>query len=392
MKNIAVIFGGRSVEHEVSIITGMQIIENMDKTKYNPIPVYITKDGRFLSGESIKTIVAFKNSDFSQAEEVFFKPYAGDHNLYTIRSKKASILSKESDQVEIFAKIDAVFPAVHGTNGEDGTLQGLLEMVGIPYVGCGVMSAAVGMDKVTMKDVYKSHGIPMTQYTYFYRSDWQNNREEILKEAEKIGYNLFVKPANLGSSIGISKACNREELISAIDIAVSYDSKVVIEKAVENPREINISVLGYEDNLSVSACEEPVSIEKLLTYDEKYISGSKGGSKGMKGQKRKLPADLKEEVEEEIERLAKEGFKSIGASGVARIDFLLDKDKVYLNEINTLPGSISFYLWEPTGLKFSDLITRLIEIAEKKYEARKKNITSYDSQLLNKTSYGAKLQ
>ncbi len=392
MENIAVVFGGRSVEHEVSIITGMQIMENMDKSKYNPIPVYVTKEGRFLSGESLKNIATFKHKNFSDAKEVFFKGFANDKNLYTIESKKGGFFSSKSASMEVYEKIDVVFPALHGTNGEDGTFQGLLEMVNVPYVGCGVMSAAVGMDKVAMKEVFKSQNIPMTDYFYFYRNQWKKNQESILNTAEEMGYNFFVKPANLGSSIGISKAKNREELIKAIEIAVNYDSKIIVEKAVDNPREINVAVLGYEDDLRVSACEEPLGWKELLSYEDKYIQGSKSGKVGMKGQKKKLPADLEENMQRHIENLAIMSFNAIDAAGVARIDFLVDGEKVYVNEINTLPGSISFYLFEEKGLSFKQLITDLIEIAHRKYKNNLENITSYDSDLLKKTTYGAKIQ
>jgi D-alanine-D-alanine ligase len=394
MENVAVVFGGRSVEHEVSVITGMQIMENMDKSKYNPIPLYITKDGRFLSGDSLKNIANFKHKNFDQAIEVFFKGFAGDHNLYTITSKKSSFLGPKVEQVELYKKIDIVFPALHGTNGEDGTFQGMLEMLSIPYVGCGVMSAAVGMDKVVMKEVFASNGINMTEYFSFYRNQWSKQKDEIIKKAEEIGYNLFIKPANLGSSIGISRAQNKQELIDAIELAMKYDSKILVEKAVENPREINIAVMGQEDDVIVSACEEPLGWKGLLKYEDKYIQGSKSSGKttGMKGQNKALPADLKESVQKEIEDLAKRAFMAIDAVGDARIDFLLDGDNVYVNEINTLPGSIAFYLWEVNGISFEDLITRLIILAKEKHSRKKENLTTYDVDLLNMTNYGAKIQ
>ncbi|MGO1580269.1 MAG: D-alanine--D-alanine ligase family protein [Peptoniphilaceae bacterium] len=390
MKNIAVVFGGRSVEHEVSVITGMQIIENMDKTKYNPIPVYMTKDGRLLAGETLKNFATFKNNDFSEAIEVFFKAYNKDYNLYTVSKKKASLFSGQVESLEVYKKIDCVFPALHGSNGEDGTFQGLLELINIPYVGCGVLSGSVGMDKVVMKKVFQSYNIPMTEYFYFFREEW-SNKEKIVEEAEKLGYNLFVKPANLGSSIGISKVRNKEEFIEAVELAINYDRKILVEKAVEKPREINIAVMGYENDIRFSVCEEPIGWKDLLKYEDKYISGGKGSGKGMKGQKKKLPADLKDSVREEIEKNASLAFKAIDGMGDARIDFLLDGDKVYLNEINTLPGSIAFYLWEASGISFSELISKLIELAEIRNEENMKNLTVIDSNLLKKTSYGAKL-
>lgn len=389
MENIAVVFGGRSVEHEVSVITGMQIMENMDKSKYNPIPLYITKDGKFLSGESLKDFSNFKNSDFSQAVEVFFKGYSGDNNLYTVASKKSGLFGKESEGLEVYSKIDIVFPALHGTYGEDGCFQGLLELISLPYVGCSVMPAAVGMDKVIMKKVFQSENIPMTDYFYFYREDWED-RERIINKAEELGYNLFVKPANLGSSVGINKAKNRESFIEAVEVAIRYDRKVLVEKAVENPREINAAVLGYENEVIVSACEEPIGWKDLLKYEDKYVSGAKG-SKGMKNQKKNLPADISDELRLKIEEYAKLAFRAIDAMGDARIDFLLDGDNIYVNEINTLPGSLAFYLWEESGISFKELITKLIELSKIRYNQKSENITSYDSDLFKNTSYGAKL-
>lgn len=391
MENVAVVFGGRSVESEVSVITGMQIVENMDKTKYNPIPIFINKDGSFLAGDCLKDFRTFKNKDFSKATEVFFKGHTGDYNLYHVAKNKGGLFGKDSESLEVFAHIDVVLPALHGTNGEDGTFQGLMELINIPYTGCGVMSGSVGMDKVVMKKVFQSENIPMTDYFYFYRGQWATEREEIIKKCEEVGYNLFIKPANLGSSIGISKAKNREELINAIEVAIAYDRKILVEKAVENPREINASVLGYEDDIKVSACEEPIGWRDLLKFEDKYIGGGKGGSKGMKNQKRNLPADIPESVRLEIERLATLSFRAIDGMGVARIDFLLDGEKVYVNEINTLPGSIAFYLWEESGLSFKELITKLIELSKIRHSQRVENLTSYESDLLKKTTYGAKL-
>lgn len=391
MENIAVVFGGRSVEHEVSVITGMQVIENMDKSKYNPIPLYITKEGKFLSGDVLKDFSTYKHNDFKDAVEVFFKPNAKDHNLYTITKEKGGLFSKESKDVKVFANIDVIFPALHGTYGEDGSIQGLFELMDIPYVGCGVMSGSVGMDKVTMKKVFKTEGIPVTEYFYFYKNEWKN-KEDIIKQAEKLGYSLFVKPANLGSSVGISKAKDRDSFINAVEVALHYDRKILVEKAVENPREINVAVLGYEDDLIASECEEPVGWEDFLSYEDKYISGGKNSKGvGMKNQKKNLPADIPENIKEEIQTLGKKSFRAIDAMGDARIDFLLDGDKVYVNEINTLPGSIAFYLWEASGIKFNELITKLIELSKVRYEQKSNNIYSYNSDLLKKTTYGAKL-
>ena len=390
MENVAVVFGGRSVEHEVSIITGMQIVENMDKSKYNPIPIYITKEGKFLSGDSLRDFTTFKNNDFSKATEVFFKGYAEDHNLYTFEKEKAGLFSKEVMNLKVVSKIDIIFPALHGTYGEDGSIQGLFELMNIPYVGCGVMSAAVGMDKVIMKKVFQSENIPMTDYFYFYRDEWKN-KDGIIKKAEDLGYSLFVKPANLGSSVGISKATDRKSFEKAVEVALNYDRKILVEKAVENPREINAAVLGYEGDILVSECEEPTGWTEFLSYEDKYVGDGKTKGTGMKNQKKNLPAGIKDSVKEEIQKYAKLAFRAIDGMGDARIDFLLDGDKVYVNEINTLPGSIAFYLWEESNIKFTDLITKLIELSKTRHDQKSNNIYSYNSDLLNKTNYGAKL-
>lgn len=391
MKNIAVLFGGVSVEHEVSVITGMQVVENMDRSLYNPIPILVTKEGKFLAGDGLKDFKNIKRNNLENSIEVFFKPVRGDFNLYYESEEGGGIFSKKVKETKVFEKIDAVFVALHGTFGEDGAVQGILQFIGIPYTGCAVNAAAVGMDKVIMKKVFSSYDIPMTDYFYFYRENYNFN--EVKESAAKIGYPVFVKPANLGSSIGISKAKDENELKNSIEVAMNYDRKVIVEKSVEHPREINCAVLGYEDDLTTSLTEEPVTWEEFLTYDDKYKSGGKSGKGvGMKNQKKNLPANIPDSMSEEIKRLAKLAFTSIDAMGVARIDFLVDEDeKVFVNEINTLPGSIAFYLFEPMGISFKELITKQIELAFKRRDEFIKNIYSYDSDLFNSTSYGAKL-
>ena len=378
MENIGVIFGGRSVEHEVSVITGMQVIENMDKSKYNPIPIYITKDGKFLSGESLKNFKSYKDQDFHDGVEVFFKPEYGNKNLYYVKHNLKKLFKAEYDSIEVYKKIDAIFFALHGTFGEDGCTQGLFELMGMPYTGCGVMSAAVGMDKVTMRKVFESENIPMTKYKYFYREELKNLKG-LIEKCKDLNFPLFVKPANLGSSIGISRVENALDLSKALEVAAHYDRKIIVEEAVVNPREINVAVLGYENDLRVSAAEEPLGFKDLLKYEDKYVSGSKGAKSSQKHQNKKLPAELKPELEKEIKELAKKAFSAIDGAGVARIDFLVDGDKAYVNEINTLPGSIAFYLYEVDGLMIKDLITRLIELGKERHSERAANNYSSDS-------------
>ena len=242
-KNIAVIFGGRSVEHEVSVITGIQVIENIDKEKYNVIPIYIDKEGKWFTGDSLKEFKNFKNSNLNDLQEVVLSANSGDYNLY-LHPESIGLFKKKT-----IAEIDIIFPTIHGTNGEDGTIQGLFELMDIPYVGSGVLASSVGMDKILMKDVFKANGLPIVDYIWFYRNKWEENRDEIIKDIEKkLGYSVFVKPANLGSSIGISKAKDREGLIRAIEIAIRYDRKIIIEKQLKI-REINCAVMGYDDKV-----------------------------------------------------------------------------------------------------------------------------------------------
>jgi D-alanine-D-alanine ligase len=385
MKNVGILFGGRSVEHEVSVITAMQIIENIDKTKFNPIPIYVNKNGEWLVSESFLKFESFKNEKYENVKKIILSPNYKDQNLYIHPNDIKLFTKKDLDSIDVF------FPAFHGTNGEDGTIQGLLELIGLPYVGAGVLSSAVGMDKIIMKDIFKSNGIPVVDYTYYYRSLWRTNKEAVLKNIEsKITYPLFVKPANLGSSIGISKVKSNADLESAIELAFSYDRKIIIEKAVEDPREINCAVMGYEDDLEVSLCEEPLGWKEILSFDDKYV---KQNSKTTKGDKNKnIPANLSDELRTKIENYAKLAFKSIDCRGNARIDFLVKEEDVFVNEINTMPGSIAFYLWEGRGYSFKELISKMIDIAIKAQKDKEANMYTYDSNLFKRTQFGAKIK
>lgn len=380
-KRVGVVFGGRSVEHEVSVITGMQVIENIDKTKYDVLPIYISKEGKWLTGESLMNFKNFKNDNLKNLKEVIMTPKYSDSKLYS-HPEDIGFLGKK-----LVENVDVIFTALHGTNAEDGTVQGLLELIDIPYTGAGVMASAVGMDKIIMKDVFRAHGLPIVDYMWFFRKRWTIDREGIINDVEKkLGYPVFVKPANLGSSVGITKAKDKEKLIDAIEIAIRYDRKILIEKSVENPREINCAVMGYDDEVKASLCEEPIGWKDLLTYEDKYISSN---SKGSKGGGRNIPADLPEETTKLIQETAKQAFMAIDCRGNARIDFLLDQEgKVFVNEINTLPGSIAYYLWEPMGINFKDLTTELIEIALAAHKEKNENMYSYDVDLFKRIEYG----
>lgn len=380
--NVAVMFGGRSVEHEVSIVTGLQVIENIDNSKYNVIPVYVTRDGDWYTGDELLDVKNYKNMDslLKMVKKVFIPPVPSMNSLF-FYPMRTGVFKKDAESI----KIDVIFPAFHGMHGEDGTMQGLFELAGIPYAGCGVTGSAVGMDKIIMKDIFKSNGLPIVNYTWFFRKDYNNNRDSVIDRIEReVKYPVFVKPSNLGSSIGIGRACDRPGLIKAVDVAAAYDRKIIVEEGVESPIEINCSCIGLDDEISSSVCEMPISWQEFLSYEDKYMRSS--SSKGMKSAARKIPAPIPDEKAEEIKSLAVKAFRVLDCSGVSRIDFLMEKDtmKVYVNEINTIPGSISFYLWEPSGLSFKGLIDKLIELALNRHSEMNENIYSYDTELLLK--------
>ena len=386
--NIAVFFGGRSVEHEISIISAVQAMGNINREKYNVIPVYISKQSAFYSGEKLADIETFKSCKPElQSEPVTF--VTKDNSTQMVYLNTSLFKNKKP------VKIDVAFPIVHGTNCEDGSIQGYLETLGLPYVGCDVMSSALGMDKVLFKNVLLDRGIPTLHCIDFGARQWALTNDEIIaKVTLEIGYPMIVKPANLGSSVGISKVENEAELRSAVDLACSFADRVLIEHAVSSLREINCSVLGDRNDCTASALEEPVMHDKILSYDDKYrANASKSGSKGMASLSRKLPADLTTKKTKEIQDIAIQTFKAIGASGVVRIDFLLDSadsDKVYVNEINTIPGSLSCYVWEATGVKYPELIDRLISLAFKRQRERENTMFTIDTNILNESSFGAK--
>ena len=375
---IAVFFGGQSVEHEISVVSALQTIEAFDKQKYDIIPVYISKDGAWYSGENLLNVENYKNIKtlLEKTDEVFINPKLND---FTIQKKKKSFLKKSEEII-----FDIAFPVLHGTNGEDGALQGLFELKGVPYVGCNVLASAVGMDKIIMKKVLNESGILVTDYTWFTDKDWHYNKDDIVGKIEKLGYPVIVKPANLGSSVGISKAKNLEELKDAVDNAANFSHRLLVEKIVPNLKEINCSVLGDSEEQHASVCEEPVMSGDILSYQDKYVTKS-GSSKGMNSTKRIIPADISNKLTTEIQELAKNTFKTLASSGVARIDFLIntETEQVFVNEINTIPGSLSFYLWEATDMKFAELLNKLVEIALKRKRERENLMLSYDGNIFN---------
>ena len=395
---VGVLFGGKTVEHEISVISAIQAMGYLDRSKYDVIPIYITKDNEFYVGENIGKIESYTDlpSLIKSSQRVIM---VRDENKVKLIKYPQKMLSK--GYVDY---IDIAFPVVHGTNVEDGTLQGYLKMFNIPYVGCDVLSSAVGMDKYVMKTVLKDNGIPVLDCKCYTAKQYDENEDAIVDEIEKaVGYPLIVKPVNLGSSIGISKAENRTELYDSLDTAFSYATKVLVETAVQNLKEINCSVLGDYEDAEASECEEPVSSDKILTFQEKYIGdgsakgakGAKGGvkssgSKGMATLKRKIPADITPEQRDTIRELAVKAFKCLGCGGVSRIDFMMDTKtgNIWLNEINTIPGSLSFYLWEPIGVKYTELLDRMISLALKRERENESITYTFDSNVLQGVKLG----
>lgn len=391
-KNVAVIFGGRSVEHDVSIVTGLQLIENVNKEKYNVIPVYIARDGNWYTGEKLldlKFMAKFDPAD-KGLNKAYIPPVSGVGGL--VSEQKGGIFGKKQEVIPV----DVVIPAMHGLNGEDGTLQGLLELANLPYTSAGVVGSSAGMDKILMKAAFKGADIPVLESTFLLRDEWKEDPEQVVARIENtLEYPIFVKPANLGSSIGINRADDRESLEDAIDIAVRYDHRVLCERGLTDYIEINCSCAGYSADARPSVCEQPVSSGKFLSYDEKYIKEGKMGSAskgGMANLSRIVPAPIGEELTEQVRELTKSIFKALDCKGVVRIDFLYDKaaEKLYANEINTIPGSFAYYLWEPMGMKYSQLIDFLIECALRAHRDKQNSNYGYDSTILQKVIKGAK--
>lgn len=383
-KNIAVFFGGRSVEHDVSIITGLQIVDNADKEKYNAFPVYISRDGEWFCGEKLRDVNFYKNfnPEDKGIQRVFLTPVPG--------KKEIQYIAKFG--VKTYGTIDAAVLGMHGAHGEDGTLQGLLELADIPYSSPCVTGSAVGMDKIVMKCAFRGAGLPVLDAVYFERHNFRKDAEDILNKVEEsFPYPVFVKPANLGSSIGISKAKDRAGLQNALEVAFHYDRRVLVEKAVEDIMEVNSAVMGYGDDVTVSFLEQPVTWKDFLTFDEKYLR-SDGASKGMTSLARKIPAPISDEMTQKIIEMSKTVFTTLDLKGVVRIDYIIDQSRgqVYVNEVNTIPGSLAFYLFEPAGVSFKALIDKIIGFAEKQMEDKNMSSFAYDSAILKKAGTGAK--
>lgn len=381
-----VFFGGPSVEHEVSVISGMQAIAAMDKEKYQIIPVYVAKDGALYTGAHLAELDAYRNvsAAIAAAEEVLLTRRGGEAVLLPAR-KKGLHAPKP-------IPLDVAVPVFHGTGGEDGVMQAHFERVGLPYAGCGVCASAVGMDKYAMKALFMMEGVACLPGMKFTRYTYYEDSEACLDALEqKFSYPLIVKPYDQGSSVGIGKARDRAGLRRAMEEALRYSEAALCERAVQNLREINCAVLGDDEEARASVCEEPLNATDILTYADKYQSGggSKGGSKtqgggGMQSLSRRIPADLPEETAARVREMAVAAFHAVGAAGVSRIDFLMDgaTGELWVNEINTIPGSLAFYLWEAAGLPFSGLMDELVRLALKRHRRRAETRRSFDVNLL----------
>ena len=383
---VGVIYGGESVEHEVSVMSAMQAMNKLDQEKYEIIPIYITKDREWYTGEMLKDIEVYQDLSL-------IKKYGKNVVLYC--NNGSFVLQKKTFPKSVVAEVDIILPIVHGTNVEDGGLQGYLQTIGVPFVGSDVYASVVGQDKVFMKDIWKNAKLPMTDYVWFYDVDYKQDSDAVIEKVEKLAYPVIVKPATTGSSVGIAVCSKREELVEAIDDAIQYDKKILVEEVVENLKEVNIAVMGNYEHQKVSEIEEVLSGNKFLTYADKYIGDGKGKlkgakvpmkgtSKGMASANRKLPAELPDKVRKEVEEVAVEAFKTLGSSGNSRIDFLVDekKNKVYINEINSIPGSLAFYLWEAKGIDFSTVLDEMINIGVKDYKKRVSKTHSFETNIL----------
>lgn len=389
-KQIGVIFGSRSCEREVSIISAIQLMRHADPEKYDIIPVYIDEHGIWYTGEKLKDINSYKpfRPDSPGIIRVFPDLTAGSGALMHI-TRSTGLISRE--KMEIVARIETFIIVMHGLNGEDGTLQGLFEMANIPYTSTGVAGSAIGMDKIIMKQFFQGADLPVLPGVWFTRREFEKDQTKVIRcVQESPGFPVFVKPANLGSSIGVSRADNEEELKDSLELAFEYDRRVLVEKGLDHPIELNCSVLGYDDSVQASSIEMPLNSTEFLDFHEKYLSS--GGSKGMASLHRVLPAPIEDRLKEQIQEMSCKIFRMLDCKGVVRIDYMFDREseQVYITEINTIPGSLAFYLWEYDGLHYSDMIDRLIENAVKAYEDRNRANYAYDSDILKNANFGTK--
>jgi D-alanine-D-alanine ligase len=378
---VGVVFGSRSVEHDVSIVTAQQVIRALNAARYDVVPIYITRDGNWLTGPALTDLANFKMDKIEElmgVREAIISPSTRYKGMIT--PPVAGYMARNQ-----LRKLDVIFPTVHGTHGEDGTLQGLFEMVDLPYVGCGVMASAIANHKAMTKLVMKQHGIPVLESIEIRRGEWLSGRAAVLDRLDEVGYPCFIKPSTLGSSIGIGRPSDRNGAIAALDVAFGLDQSVIVERALQGALEINCAVMGNH-NPRPSLLEQPISFEEFLTYEEKYMRG--GASKGMKGAERKIPAPLPAALTERIRELAVAAFKAIDGRGIARVDFLVKDGQPFLNEINTMPGSLALYLWGAEGMSPAQVVDELIRLALETSKEKARTLYDYRTGLVAQAAAG----
>ncbi len=381
-RNILIAYGGISPEHEVSVLTALQAESALRETPYQPIPLYVTKGGRWLTGQVLFDLKRYQDIKGLEKEAIpctFEIDQSGRALLVEIARKG---LFGKSQKVPVHA----VLMGFHGADGENGAFQGLAESLNLPYSGSGVLASSLGMDKWRAKIFCRANNIPVTKDVSFTETDWGHNQTGLMEKIDALGRSVFVKPVHLGSSIGVIRCSGREEVIEAVETAFRYDNRLIIEEAVQPLIEINCSVLGDEESAQASVCEQPLGKEELLTFEDKYLSGDAG--KGMASADRKIPAPISDELTGHIRELSVRIFQLMDCAGVARLDFLInaETDQIYFNEINTIPGSFSFYLWDESGISYPELLTKLISLAEERHRRKNGRIRSYETNLLNKKS------
>jgi D-alanine-D-alanine ligase len=378
-KKILVAFGGISPEHEVSVLTAIQAISALENTNAVIIPLYVAKNGKWYTGHVLKDLENYKdiNIILTKAQACTFRQ-DDLGRVELVETEKRNFFQKP-----IVYKFDVVLIAFHGSDGENGSFQGLCETFNIPYTGSGVLGSSVGMDKKLAKTVCRSNGIPVVDDVCFYESEWVAEKKNLILEMEALGYPLFVKPVSLGSSIGVSKATDRNMLIDRIENAFRYDRQLIVEKGIEPLMEINCSVLGTEEHAEASVLEHPKASKDVLTFEDKYMQGD--STKGMASADRIIPAPIEAQKSKEIQQLAITIFKKLHCNGLARLDFLMKADTgdVYFNEINTIPGSFSFYLWQHNGLSFERLLIKMIDLAMDRHKLKNGRVRVYETNLLN---------
>lgn len=381
---LGILFGSRSTEHEVSIVSALQMAGFVNPFKYDVTLVYISRDGAWYVGGALWKLETYLDFDprKSGLTQVFPDMTARSRALVSVKRK--GLFAGEIRRVE--ARLDCVLPVMHGLHGEDGSLQGMLEMMDMPYASCGVAGSAVGLDKIMMKQAFRGCGFPVMPDTAVSRQAWQDDPEGLIRHIESaLPYPVFVKPANQGSSIGVSRADDRETLKAALELGFSLDRRCLVEQGLDAPEEVNCAVLGYDGDVTASVVEMPVRKGELLDFKTKYLSAAQGG--GMASLSRVIPAPISVEETAQVQQLSRDIFRALDCKGVVRVDFMIDRATrgIYVTEINTIPGSLAFYLWEKTGegLRYQHLIDRLVACAMKAYQDKAGNVFSYQSEIIS---------